>query len=283
MSSSNNTVNRRFFASLWKEVFSMHTLWLVPIGFFVGMYGTLVGLGGGFLIVPLLLLMYPNKDAAFATSISLAVVCVNGLSGSWAYARMKRINYRIGLVLGLGTIPGAVLGTIMTSLIPRRLFELLFGLLLIVLTIFLIKNADRNRQTYSSGNSPSEKENQPSFHLGIALAFSLGVGFLGGLFGVGGGMLFVPFMFYILRFPMHIATATSIFILMITSLSATISHLVSSTLKQGLEQAMILAIGVAIGAQVGARLSSRIKTIWLVRGLALALGLTGLKFVLSAV
>ena len=66
-------------------------LWLIPLGFVVGAYGTLIGAGGGFLLVPVLLLLYPRETPETITSISLAVVFFNALSGSIAYARMKRI------------------------------------------------------------------------------------------------------------------------------------------------------------------------------------------------
>lgn len=263
----------------------MNHLWLIPIGLFTGAYASLVGLGGGFIIVPLLLLMYPNEGPAFATSISLAVVFVNGLSGTWAYARMKRINYRIGIMLALGTIPGAVLGAMTTTHIPRRLFELFFGLLLIALTISLLKkprNSKAKQAASATQAATSAEDEPPSYNLALALTMSVGVGFLASLLGVGGGILFIPFMLYIMRLPIHLATATSMFVLMITSLSATLSHLFAGELSRGVEEMVSLAIGVAVGAQVGAYLSNRVNAVWLIRALALALGVTGLKFVLSA-
>lgn len=263
----------------------MNHLWLVPIGLFTGAYASLVGLGGGFIIVPLLLLLYPNEGPAFATSISLAVVFVNGLSGTWAYARMKRINYRIGITLALGTIPGAVLGAMTTTHIPRNWFELLFGLLLIALTISLLKKPQDNQAQQAASATQDEtsaKDDPPNLNFALILTISIGVGFLASLLGVGGGIILIPFMLYVMRLPIHLATATSVFVLMITSLTGTLSHLVAGELSQGVEEMVALAIGVAVGAQVGAYLSNRINAVWLMRALALALGVTGLKFILSA-
>lgn len=73
-------------------------LLLLPLGFVVGAYGTLVGAGGGFVLVPALLLIYPGEKRSSITSISLAVVFFNALSGSAAYARLKRIDYVTGLI-----------------------------------------------------------------------------------------------------------------------------------------------------------------------------------------
>ncbi|HEX2387234.1 MAG TPA: TSUP family transporter, partial [Candidatus Binatia bacterium] len=87
-------------------------LWLIPVGFVIGAYGTLIGAGGGFLLVPLLLLYYPQESADTITSISLAVVFFNALSGSTAYARARRIDYYSGLLFALAAVPGAVLGAL---------------------------------------------------------------------------------------------------------------------------------------------------------------------------
>lgn len=97
---------------------------LVLIGIGTGIYGTLVGVGGGFVVVPLLLLFYPEMDPSIITSVSMAVVFFNALSGTIAYARMKRIDYRRGIPYALATVPGAVLGAMVIAFIKRDLFNL---------------------------------------------------------------------------------------------------------------------------------------------------------------
>ena len=83
---------------------------LIVIGFTVGAIGTLIGAGGGFLLVPILLLLNPKTPPDVVTGISLAVVFFNAASGSVAYARMRRINYRAGIIFALAAVPGAVIG-----------------------------------------------------------------------------------------------------------------------------------------------------------------------------
>ena len=73
-------------------------LWLIPMGFFTGAYGALIGAGGGFILVPALLILFPNEAPEIVTSISLAVVFFNALSGTIAYARSQRIDYKIGAI-----------------------------------------------------------------------------------------------------------------------------------------------------------------------------------------
>ena len=73
-------------------------VWLIPLGFVIGTYGTLIGAGGGFVLMPILLLLYPDERPEIITCISLAVTFFNALSGSLAYARMRRIDYKSGVL-----------------------------------------------------------------------------------------------------------------------------------------------------------------------------------------
>ncbi len=114
-----------------------HYLWLIPLGFVVGALGTLIGAGGGFVLMPVLLLLYPLESPGTITSVSLAVVFCNALSGSWAYARMARIDYKSGLLFAAATVPGAIAGALSTNYLPRRAFNGVFGVLMIVAGPFL--------------------------------------------------------------------------------------------------------------------------------------------------
>src|SRR4030095_1619631 len=113
-------------------------LWLLPVGVLIGAFGTLIGAGGGFVLTPFLLLVYPHESPEIIPSISLAVVFFNALSGSVAYARMQRIDYRSGVIFSLATIPGAILGALTTTYMPRRVFVGMFGLFMILTALFLL-------------------------------------------------------------------------------------------------------------------------------------------------
>ncbi|MGC4047981.1 MAG: sulfite exporter TauE/SafE family protein [Armatimonas sp.] len=105
-------------------------LWL--LGFAVGTLGTLIGAGGGFLLAPALLLLYPNERPETIAAISLAVVFFNAASGSFAYAHQRRIDYRSGLIFAAASVPGALLGAYSTNFLPRKVFDMLFGCLLLL-------------------------------------------------------------------------------------------------------------------------------------------------------
>src|SRR6266481_4436166 len=122
-------------------------LWLFPLGLAIGAFGTLIGAGGGFILVPILLIVYPNENTELITSISLAVVFFNALSGSVAYARMKRIDYKSGITFSIATIPGAILGALSTAYVPRRIYDLIFGVLMIIAAVFLWLSAKEDHST----------------------------------------------------------------------------------------------------------------------------------------
>ena len=258
-------------------------LWLVPLGFFAGGYGTLIGAGGGFVLAPALLLLYPGEAPETITSISLAVVFFNALSGTLAYARSKRIDYRSGIIFSLFSIPGAILGALATTSLTRERFDLLFGIVLVSVGAFLafttgIKGASRLVQTESK--TGAVKLSRPALALGSLL--SIGLGFVSSFLGIGGGFLYVPAFIFFLGFPVHTATATSLFLLAITAFAGSATHLAAGLFQHGINRALALSAGAVFGAQAGAKLSQRIHGDWIVRSLAIALGLVGLRLTASA-
>ena len=257
-------------------------LWLVPLGLFVGTIGTLIGAGGGFILVPALLLLFPNEAPQTITSISLIVVFFNALSGSLAYARTKLIDYKTGLIFSAAAIPGSVLGAFATAAIDRHGFDLLFGILMGVFSGLLLIRPARKSATGATDRSAREIPQLSFSKLALGSAISTGLGFLSSFLGIGAGFIYVPAFIYILDFPVHVATATSLFTLALMSLTGGATHLLAGMLHHGIKLALILTLGVILGAQFGARLSRRIHGDWILRGLALALGLVGLRFVIAA-
>ena len=266
-------------------------IWLVPVGFIIGAYGTLIGAGGGFVLVPMLILLYPQEAPEVITSISLAVVFFNALSGSLAYMRMKRVDYRSGLLFSAATIPGAILGALTTSSIPRPLFDILLGVLLIAASLFLMFHShERNGQGESilrgclirNLTEADGTTHTFSYSPTVGIGLSLVVGYVSSLLGIGGGIIHVPALVHLLNFPVHVATATSHFILAIMALTGTGVHIATGAFHHGIRRTIALAIGVLIGAQLGALLSSRVRGVWIIRGLAIALGLVGIRILILA-
>lgn len=101
----------------------------------------MVGAGGGFVLVPILLLLYPRAAAEDVTATSLFVVCANAASGTVAYARQRRIDYRSGIWFATATLPGAVAGAVVVAFVPRRAFDGIFATVLVALGLWLMLHA----------------------------------------------------------------------------------------------------------------------------------------------
>jgi uncharacterized membrane protein YfcA len=115
---------------------------LILLGIAVGTVGTLVGAGGGFVLVPLLAILDPALATAGITGVSLAVVAMNAMSGALAYARERRIDYRSGIPFALATFPGSILGALATKFLERRYFDIAFAVLLLGLAVLLIRRGE---------------------------------------------------------------------------------------------------------------------------------------------
>jgi uncharacterized membrane protein YfcA len=240
---------------------------LVAFGVVVGAYGTLIGAGGGFLIVPMLLLVW-HLPPAQAAGTSLAVVFLNAVAGSIAYARQKRIDYRAGIWFAVATFPGAIAGAFLSKYFSGRAFDVTFATLLLLVAGFLIWKPVRDTGT-------GERH---AYSLGLGLAISFFVGFLSSALGIGGGIFHVPAMIHMLSFPAPIAAATSTFILMFSSLVGGATHLSLGNVLYG--PAALMGIGVIAGAQIGAAIAKRAKSVVVVRLLASALIIVAIRLII---
>jgi uncharacterized membrane protein YfcA len=265
---------------------------LAGLGVVVGGFGTLIGVGGGFILVPALLLAYPDDDPAIITGISLAVVFFNASSGSLGYARLRRVDYRTGLIFALATIPGAIVGAAATNWVPRQAFNLTFGLLLIAVSIYIaFGTAERSGRMLASLRPNAQRTLTDSdgitysysFNRELGISISFLVGFIASLLGIGGGIIHVPAMVTLLDFPAHVATATSHFVLVFTALTASVVHIVDGSLAEGWTRTLALAVGVVAGAQIGARLSRRLPAGVIVRLLAAALFAVAIRLMMAGV
>lgn len=266
-------------------------VYLCALGFAVGVFGTLVGAGGGFILTPVLLLLYPSSTPELITAISLIVVFFNAGSGSIAYARQKRIDYRSGALFAACTLPGSVVGVLAANQISRPTFDVIMGVVLVAVAAWLLtgpKEAGEGVAGVGVARVIVDREGivyryRARTHLGAAM--SVGVGFISSFLGIGGGVVHVPLLVGVLGFPTHVATATSHFVLTFMALTATITHVVTGTFHHyaGLRRAAALSVGVIGGAQLGAYLSRKTSSHLIQRLLAGGLLLLGVRLVLSVV
>ena len=220
-------------------------LWLILLGFTAGVLGSMIGVGGGIIVVPALTFLgFPPTVAA---SNSLFAALSNSIASTISYSRQKRIEFSLGLKLGLLTIPGTVLGAIISTDDSPDLFKFLFGFVLIASAayIFLRKKIEDKEKILSKQ----------------MMVFAIGASFFAGIissfFGIGGGIIFVPLMVVGMGMTMKRAAPTSQLILLFASLSGVIVHSILG--HPDFLQAGFLAIGAFIGGLIGARLSIDIK------------------------
>ena len=220
-------------------------LWLVPLGFVAGVLGSIIGLGGGIVVVPVL--TFFGFPPTLAASNSLFAAFSNAVASTFSYSRQKRIEYSLGLKLGLLTIPGTILGAYVSSDVTPGIFKILFGLVLVssAVYIFLRKRLDAKDATITKQI------------MVFAIAASFFAGIISSFFGIGGGIIFVPLMVVGMGMAMKKAAPTSQFILLFASLSGIIVHSILG--HPDFIQAGLLAVGSFVGGLFGARLSLEIK------------------------
>jgi len=220
-------------------------IWLIPLGFIAGILGSIVGLGGGIIIVPVLTFM--GFSPTLAVSNSLFAIFSNSVGATAAYAKQKRVEFSLGWKLGLMAVPGTILGAFISSEMSSEIFKILFALILISSASYIFLKR--------------KIEEKPVDISRLLLVFSAGASFFAGiissLFGIGGGLIFVPLMVVALGISMKRAAPTSQFILMFASFSGLIVH--SMLGHPDYYQALLLSIGAFAGGILGARLSLEIK------------------------
>lgn len=267
---------------------------LIITGFFIGVFGTLIGAGGGFILVPLLILFHPELSPESITAISIFIVAANAISGSVAYARSGRIDYKAGLLFAAFTIPGSILGVLTTHFIPRHLFNIIFGVLLVALSAYLFFRHSPSVKPFNGDLRQKRWKHHELVDTGgirytytynqtRGIIISILVGYLSPVLGIGGGIIHVPALVQWLHFPIFIATATSHFILAIMATVSVIVHAIQGSYRDPkiLHMVIGLIIGVIPGAQIGAWLSHKIKSHNIIRALAICLGLVGIRVLLS--
>jgi hypothetical protein len=271
---------------------ALELLGLVLLGFAVGTYGTIIGAGGGFVLVPVLIFVYPGYGPERLTAISLAVVCANATSGSIAYGRHKRIDYLTGAIFAMSSIPGVISGAIMVHYVPERLFSTLFGIMLLAIAAVSLRRRSAAVRSPERGpgvlvrrlEDPEGRTYVYAYKVWQGVALSVVIGFISSLFGIGGGVIHVPAMIILLHIPVQYAVATSHFVLAFMSGGGSVVHLIDGSLAGAqLLKAGALAAGAIPGAQIGAQISHRIKGGHVLMLLAVAIVFLGIRLLASGV
>lgn len=222
-------------------------LWYVLTGLAAGLLGSVLGLGGGILIVPILTLLL-GLPMHMAVAASLVAVVATSVSSSAGYLKRDLPLVRLGLTLELATLVGAIAASSVAGLISARVLESFFAALL----LYTAWNMWRGRKVRPVEGDPEFVPATP-----LALLGSVGAGAISGALGVGGGVVKVPILNILLGTPIHRATSTSTFMMGLTAASGCVAYYVRGELL--LEAAAPLVLGVLLGGRFGPRLAVRIE------------------------
>ena len=265
-------------------------------GFGAGIFGSLLGLGGGILIVPLLTFGFglPFREAV---GVSLVCVIVTSSAAAGVYLERHLANLRLGMLLEVFTASGALVGGVVAFLLPDRVLAGLFALLLAYTGVSMLRRGASAARAEQSSVEPGGVLEVPvdtagSFRAGLAgpgyrpsrlgagIGGSLFAGLVSALLGVGGGIVKVPLMHLVMGVPLKVATATSNLMIGVTAAASAIVYL----MRGGVNPLVAgpTAVGVYAGAMVGSRVAQRID-LRLLRFLFVAvLGLTAIQMTLRA-
>jgi len=237
------------------------------LGLGVGVPASMVGIGGGVIIVPALIVLF-QVPANNAIAISLVAILGTTVSATIGYIRHNQIDYKLGLLYDVMDVPGIVLGAYITTFLPLNILAGICGIFILAIATLMIRNkrktscSDQNQKTKNgkwTRNGVDHKGNSVTYNLhsrSMALASSFVGGIVTGLAGLGGGITDVTSMI-LLGVPTHIAVATSEFAMAITNGVGVVTHgLLNNVL---LEYAIPITIGTIIGAQVGCLLAKRVN------------------------
>ena len=263
---------------------------LLILGFIVGLPASMCGLGGGFIIVPTLIIVF-NLSPQNAVAISLVAMCGTTFSAALGYIKQRRVDYKLGLLYDILDVPGVVSGVYITTILPKDVLIGLCGFFILFLSLLLLRNM--------KARSPSTKNKELSMTLkgwrrrisdslnqvfeyeirrpSLAMVSSFMSGLVTGLAGLGGGITDTTTMI-LLGVPPHIAIASSEFAMALTNGAGVIAHGILQNVS--IEYAIPLTIGTIFGAQIGVLVAKRTKRKTLKKILSVVALLLSLRLVL---
>ncbi|MBW2108310.1 MAG: sulfite exporter TauE/SafE family protein [Deltaproteobacteria bacterium] len=258
---------------------SVNVLLIFAMGGFVGLLSGIFGVGGGFLMTPLLIMVGIPPTVAAASDSNQIVGA--STSGTLAHYRLGNVDFKMGILLLIGGVAGGTLGVQVIKVLRHMgnadfLIQITYVLMLgFVGTYMFLESLQGLRKTREVQAAPKKESvyarivnslpwqihfEKSGVTLSILMPLILGifVGILAAIMGVGGGFIMVPVMVYLLRMPMHVVVGTSLFQILFTCIDVTIMQAHSNHTVDFL-LALILLIGSTLGAQFGATISKRLK------------------------
>jgi len=233
-----------------------------------GLFGSLAGIGGGLIIVPLLTIAL-GVDIRHAIAASLLGVIAVSTAAAASYLQHGLVDRRLGLTLLLATAAGGIVGGYVGGLLSAQLLAAIFGVVLVLVAVQMLRG--RRPAPAELSGEPTGLEFDASYvepttgdevqyrarRVALGTAISLVAGALSGLLGIGGGVVNVPTMNLVMGVPIRVALTTSTYMLGATAAASAVIYFSRGQIDPTIAAPVV--IGVFIGARIGARLQPRVS------------------------
>ncbi|MGF6846125.1 putative membrane protein YfcA [Chitinophaga sp. W3I9] len=268
------------------------TLILLGGAFLAGLLGSLTGLGGGVVIIPLLTLVF-HTDIRYAIGTALVASIATSSGSAAAYVKEGITNIRLGMFLEIATTTGAVMGALIAVYMPTNIVAIIFGLVLIFSSVMSFRkkmefpaghsDSKAAKQLRLNGSYPSDGEmvNYKVHHVPGGYFMMTFAGIMSGLLGIGSGALKVMAMDNIMRIPFKVSTTTSNFMIGVTAAASAVVYLQRGYISPGL--CMPVVLGVLAGAFAGSRLLTRTNVKGLRIVFSVVIGLLALQMIYNGI
>ena len=233
----------------------IESLWLVLLGFAAGAAGSMVGFGGGIMIAPALTFM--GFPPSLVASSSLFGTFGNLGGATLTHALKRRIRYSLGLKLGLLSIPGTAFGALLAQYAKSDLFSVLLGIILAVSAYMLFRGKGKNDGEKKEEEEGPKKSGRLTRSMTLMMIMaSISAGVVSSFFGIGGGVVIVPFMILVMGMRLkEVVVSSQPALLVIAFVGLAVHGFIGNT---DIAQAAFLLVGGFGGGLVGVRLSQRL-------------------------
>jgi uncharacterized membrane protein YfcA len=270
----------------------MYSFILFLISIFAGFLGSLLGLGGGIIIVPALTLFF-KVDIRYAVAASLISIIATSSTGAGNFIKEKLTNIRVAVLLELGTVAGALTGYLISSQINAKWLYLIFGIFLIFSSLMMMRR--RGDKLLSpphswslklglSGTYYHEKNGFIPYHVAnvpLGLVSMYFAGILSALLGIGSGIFKVLAMDSAMKLPIKVSTATSNFMIGVTAAASAGAYFLKGDMRPELTSPV--ALGIFIGSWVGGKMMTKIQTSMLRKLFVIILMVVSFQMILKGI
>ncbi|MCL6523570.1 MAG: sulfite exporter TauE/SafE family protein [Thermoflavifilum sp.] len=269
------------------------TLIILLGAWLAGLLGSLTGLGGGVVIIPLLTIGF-GIDIRYAIGTSLVAVIATSSGAAAAYVKEGFTNIRIGMFLEVATTSGAVLGAVLATYLPTQFIAILAGIVILYSALISLKKKQDHldmdqssklaRWLKLNGTYPDQKGNKITYavhHVAGGYGMMMFAGMISGLLGLGSGSLKVVAMDNIMHIPFKVSTTTSNFMIGVTAAASATVYLSRGYIDPILS--MPVVVGVLLGSMIGARILMKSSTSWLRILFIVVIAILGIEMIYNGI